>query len=149
MRMRSTNSSMRIGLCDDKRVSFSIVVFRWQQANYLYRGLHEHYDGQTWSASTTVNCSRHVFARAGWFCSEVLVWWTCICTISIWMRPQIVGKQNDLNALWLIHASYTIVSRSLTTFTVPTTNDVPFTEQAIYSAPNNIPWHTVHWAQIY
>lgn len=44
-----------------------------------------------------------------------------------------------LNALWLIHASYTIVSRSLTTFTVPTTNDVPFTEQAIYSAPNNIP----------
>lgn len=32
-----------------------------------------------------------------------------------------------------------IVSRSLTTFTVPTTNDVPFTEQAIYSAPNNIP----------
>lgn len=87
---------MRIGLCDDKRVSFSIVVFRRQQANYLYRGLHEHYDGQTWSASTTVNCSCHVFARAGWFCSEVLVWWTCICTISIWMRPQIVGKQNDL-----------------------------------------------------
>lgn len=112
---------------------------------YLSRGLHEHHDSQTWSASTAVNCSCHVFYESR-ILNDAYVY---VLLSFIWMRTQKVRQQ--MTFPFIAHSCFLYNSSLLS----PNGHSFNNKRCVIYRIGNllchkqqHTPTYTVHWGQI-
>lgn len=148
MRMRSTSSSMRTGLCDDKRASLT-TVFCGDSKLIIY--LEDYMNTMTVKLGLQVQLwivPVTIFTRAG-FWSEVLNDAYVYVPLSfIWMRTQKVRQQ--ITCPFIAHSCFLYNSSLLS----PNGHSFNNKRCVIYRIGNllchkqHTPTYTVHWGQI-